>query len=620
MHLKILGILSTLRNFIKPPGQLLAPIFFFSYLQSQLAFAAGVPALPKDLTWLTSTNTKSLGSPDAQQGGSLNESLSTFPLTLRQVGPDSNGSFRSFMDDNDMGLVTIHPNTDEFLPELATHWAFDKNGKTVYFRLNKLARWSDGKPVVGTDFTFALEFYRSKHIFAPWNNTYYTEQVENIQAFKDDLGEIIAVTLPQAKPDMLYYTNMRPQPRHFYKLDENFINNYNWKIKPNTGPYQISQIKKGKSIVFKRKKDWWAKDLPWFKHRFNIDKIKIKVIRDISAQFEYLKKGKLDYQYLPFPDYWHEKTKIKEFDYGYIHKLMAYNDRPRSDSVLTLNESYEIFKDIRVREAFHYAMNVDKVISKVLRNDYNRLQGISRGFGDYTNPTIKARPFDLKKADELLDQAGWTKRNGQGIRTKGSSTLTATITYSQANLAPRLVILREEAKKAGIELKLQQMDGSAMWKSFLEKKHQVALVSWGTFFRPQYYGQYHSSNANKPQTNNFSNTADPNLDKLIEGFRSSTNPQKRIKIAHQIQQVVHDRAIQIPLFEVPYYRFAHWGWIKFPKQVGTKSSENFDYFGTSYGGLMWIDKAEKKRILDAKKKGVKLSPVTRLDETFRIKS
>ena len=65
----------------------------------------------------------------------------------------------------------------------------------------------------------------------------------------------------------------------------------------------------------------------------------------------------------------------------------------RSDYVLTLNTEYGPFKDPKVREALHYSMNVQKVIDSILRGDYHRLQGISRGYGKYTNLGVKAVPM-----------------------------------------------------------------------------------------------------------------------------------------------------------------------------------------------------------------------------------
>ena len=301
---------------------------------------------PKNIKWVTAKNIPLIASKNAQQGGSFYDYMPSFPLTLRDVGPDSNGSFRSNLDANKMSLVSMHPNTDEYIPSLATHWAIDKNNRTVYFKLDKAARWSDGKPVTGEDFLYTIEFMTSKHIVAPWYNEYFSKQIESVETTKlSDGSEVVAVTLPLAKPDIIYHANIAPTPKHFYgKIDKNFIKKFNWKIAPTTGPYQISEIKKGKKITFKKVKNWWAGDKEWFKNRFNINKIVLKVIRDNNVAFEYLKKGKIDYMMINFPDYWHDKTKIPEFENGYIHKLQAYNEKPRSDYLMIMNNDKELFQ------------------------------------------------------------------------------------------------------------------------------------------------------------------------------------------------------------------------------------------------------------------------------------
>ena len=231
----------------------------------------------------------------------------------------------------------------------------------------------------------------SKHIVAPWYNDYYEKQFESIKAAKLESGEeVVVVTLPLAKPDILYHTNLSPLPEHFYgELNKDFIKDFNWKIPPVTGPYRISKVKKGKQITFRKVENWWAADKEWFKNRFNIEKIVLKVIRDQNVAFEHLKKGKIDYMSINFPDFWHDKTKIPEFENGYIHKLQAYNEAPRSDYIMVMNNDHDLFKDINVRLGFQYSMNVDKVINQVLRGDYERLQAITRGYGKYTNKNSK---------------------------------------------------------------------------------------------------------------------------------------------------------------------------------------------------------------------------------------
>lgn len=601
-------------------------VAFCHALALSFAFASGMNPLlaaepPLNLRWETNANPPLIASPEAVTGGRMIASIDAFPLTLRQVGPDSPSSFRTLLDDNDMSLVTLHPNTDAWMPMLATHWAFDADGRTVYYRLNPAARWSDQKPLKATDFTYTLEFMRSPHIQSPWSNEYYTKTIESIQTFEEKGGtEVIAIRLVQPTLDRLLMTNIKPLPRHFYgQLDANFVTAFNWKIPPNLGPYTLTTLDKGKRVVFQRKKDWWAKDMPYFKHRFNVDEIVLKVVRDVQVAFEYLKAGDIDIMAIVGPDLWKSGTADDAFGKGYIHKLQAYNDTPRSDYVLILNASYGPFQDQRVRQAFAYAMNVQRVIDDLLKDGYQRLQGISQGYGPYTARDIKARPFDLAKADELFKQAGWGERNAEGIRIKNGQQLTATISYGQSNMTPRFVILQEDARKAGIDLKLQQMDPAQAFKSFRDKAHQIAFVAWNISYRPEYRARFHSSFANKPQTSNFSNTASPVLDQLIEEYEHASDDRKRIEKAHAIQNFVFQDSSYIPLFEVPYYRLAYWSWIQFPSVPGTKSTDGLSFFDSATGGLFWINRDRQASVNAARKRGERFPARTWIDDTFRVK-
>jgi microcin C transport system substrate-binding protein len=519
-----------------------------------------------------------------------------------------------------LSLVSLHPNQETWLPILATHWAFDPDGRTVYYRLNPAARWSDQQALKASDFTFTLDFMRSPHIQSPWHNEYYTKTIESIEVFQEKNGsEVLAIRLAQSTLDRLFMTNIKPMPRHFYgRLDASFVTQYNWKIPPNLGPYILTDLEMGKRVTFKRKKDWWAKDLPYFRHRFNVDTVSLKVVKDTQIAFEYFKAGELDILHLTNPDLWKKGSADDVFSQGYAHKLQAYNDVPRSDYALVLNSNYEPFQDIRVRRAFAHAMNVDRVINELLKDGYQRLQGISQGYGAYTAAGIKARPFDLAKADELFKQAGWHKRNAQGIRVKDGKALSATISYGQSNMTPRLVILQEDARKAGIELKLQQMDPALAFRSFRDKTHQIAFVAWSIAYRPEYRSRFHSSFAHKPQSSNYSNTASQVLDQLIEEYEHASDDRKRIEKAHAIQNFVFEDSSYITLFEVPYYRLAYWSWIQFPEIPGTKSTDGLSFFASATGGLFWIDGDRQKLVMAARKQGQRLPTRTFIDTTFRM--
>lgn len=587
------------------------------------------PKLPENLEWLTNNEDPVFASPEAVKGGTLNNWIQSFPLTLRTVGPDSNGSFRSNLLGNQMQLVVVHPNTGNLMPGLATHWAYGDDNKTMYFKLNPKARWSDGKPVSAHDFAFTFEFMRSEEIVDPWHANFFKDELDKATVY-DDLTFSVTTLKPRPREELHDHTSedMRPIPRHFFKDLKGFVKKYNWKIAPNTGPYQISQLKKGKSITFSRKKDWWAKDLKYNKNRFNVDKVKFTVIRDRNLAWEHFKKGKLDVFDTTLPLYWHEKAKGEIFDKGYVHKLWFYTESPQSSQGIWLNQDNEILKDRNVRLGIAHSFNIKKVNEQVLRGDYVIKQTISSGFGEFTNKNIRAREFDLDKANEYFAKAGWEKRGDDGIRVKDGKRLSLSVTYAYEQHTQRLVVLKEEFKRAGLELKLRKMDPAASFKSVLEKKHDLwwgALVggSW-----PQYWGQFHSDNAHKPQTNNFTNTDDPEMDRLIDAFRSSTDTAERAILAHQLQQLIHDQAAWIAGLDTPYIRNAYWRWIKLPDVPGTRLLGNrapyvFDYngaFEVSDGGQLWIDKKLKKETLKAKKQGNSFPVVTRIDKTFKLEN
>ncbi len=571
--------------------------------------------LPKDIVWLTNDSDPLFASPEAKKGGTLHMFIPSFPMTFRVVGPDSNSSFRSYFDSNNLSLILLHPNTENIMPSLATHWAFDKDKKTMYFKLNKNVRWSDGKPVTASDYTFALEFMRSKHIIAPWYNHHYTEEVDKVIVYDE---YTIAVISTKVRPELYLWADISPKPRHFYgRLDKDFVKTFNWKIEPNTGPYQVSDYQKGKYVKFKRKKNWWAKDLRYNKNRFNVDKVMINVIRDYNVAWEYFKKGEVDFFRITFPTYWHDKSKTPVVENGYVHKVWFYNDTRQSPFGLYMNKDKEIFKDINLRYAFAHAINIEKVIKKVLHNDYFRLEQAFMGYGRYTNDEISTRRFNLAKVKFYMEKAGW-KRGSDGIWEKGDMRYSVKVNYSSDTQTPRLVVIKEEAKKAGIELILQKMDGSASFKKTLEKKHDVVWMAWSTGFRPAYWQGYHSDNAHKTQTNNITNTDNPELDQLIITYRNSTDAEERIKYSKKIQQKIDDICVFVPSFMVPYCRFAYWRWWRFPEVPGTKNTDDLsDPFAE---GLFWFDSKLYEETLGAKKAKKKFKQVVLINETFKMKA
>lgn len=588
-----------------------------SILVLSVKFAVAA-SLPNDIVWLTNTTSPEWSSADAQKGGLLRLNISSFPPTLRTVGPDSNNSFRSFLLDNQMPLVDMQPNSGEVIPMLASHWAYDKDGKTVYYKIKKNARWSDGLPVTADDFLFALEFNRSKDIVAPWYNKHFSEEITEVVKFDSHTLAIVGARI-KPKKDLHYYYSLQPRAKHFHKLNQQWVSAFNWKIEPNTGPYKITKIRKGKSIKFKRKLDWWAQDEQYLRNRFNVDNVLIKVVRDPNTAFKYFERGELDVFNLTLPKLWHEKANGPMFQKGFIHKLSFYNQVEQGASGLFLNLDNQLLQDINVRKAIAHGLNFDKIIQQLLRNDYQRLPRFHTGYGKYSNDKVSPLGFDLKQAGAYLDAAGWNNKDQRGIRVKNNNRLSFTISYGNKLHEPQIIVLAEEAKKAGIELKPQYLESTSFYKNVIEKKHDIAWLGWSTGFRPAYWQHFHSDNAHKPQTNNVTNLSDENIDRLINQYRESTKEQERIMLAQELESEIAAQVIFIPSTMVPFTRAGFWRWLKLPESIATKSSQSlFNPFHSTQGGLFWIDAKSKIDSLSAKRSGKGFKASTIINNDYKV--
>jgi microcin C transport system substrate-binding protein len=604
------------------PGIMRVTAMLLPFCWSPFGWSATLPA---DLKWESNDTDPVYADPEAKRGGTFRDFMSSFPLTLRKYGPDSNGGFAAYVRETNLPLLSTHPVTRNPIPMLANQWAFGADNKTLYFRINPKARWSDGQPVTADDWVFTLKMMRSKEINDPWYNNYYSTQISEVTKFDDHTLAITSGT-EKSREDLLEALPFTPEPSHAIKLTANWVKEYNWKVLPVTGPYQIGELKKGKSVTFDRVKDWWGNDERYFQHRFNPDRIEIKVLRDQNIAWQHFLRGELDTFPLVMPNWWHDKSKTAEFEKGYIERLWFYNQTPQPPMGLYLNTADPLLSNLDVRLGIQHALALDKMIATLLRGDYQRLNTYGSGQGDFTNTDLKARPFDPALAREFFAKAGFTKTGPDGIlRNDKGQPLSLSITYTTAEHAQRLTLLREEAKKAGLNLELNLMDASAGFKSMLEKKHQSAWMAWSGGRYPAYWEHFHKVNANKPQTNNIMNIDDDRISALVEQYDKAFDFSKKADLSRQIQQRLYELASFVPAYQVPYTRAGAWRWVRLPKVPATPQSDLLYWpldgsnSGYSFGGLLWIDEAAKAQTRAAIKGGQTFPPVTITDSTYQQK-
>jgi microcin C transport system substrate-binding protein len=592
--------------------------------------------IPTDLIWEDGSDLAEFGSAAATRGGTQYSSIQDFPRTLRYVGPDSNGSFRRWLlDDIALSLAHAHPNqSDQFYPGLATQWAVSPERKTTFIKLNPAARWSDGEKVTADDYLFSFFFYRSKYIVAPWYNNWYGTMYTNITKYDD---YTISISIPNVKPNMHDRTlSLSPTPQHFYKeLGDDYVERYQWRFVPTTGAYQIKpeDIKKGRSITLSRVEDWWARDAKFWRYRFNANKIQFNIIRDTAKVFESFIRGDIDQFGLNLAEYWYDKLADdhESVANGYIHKTTFYNQHPRPTYGLWINSSKPLLDQKNIRIGINHAANWDLVIDKYFRGDYERLKSTADGYGEFSHPSLKPRSFDIKLALKHFALAGFTARGDDGILVDSNQQrLSFTLTTGYESLKDVLTILRQEAAKAGLDLRIEVLDSTAAWKKAQEKKHDILFSAFGVGLEmyPRYWETYHSVNAYdkafladgtinperkvKTQSNNLELVAVPEIDAMIDRYRASSDKQEMIQLAHRLDEALFDHASFSPGFKQSYFRIGYWRWIKHPEGFSQKHHSGSNQFFTH-----WIDQAAKKETLEARQSGKKFEPQIQIFDKYR---
>ena len=602
---------------------------------------SSIDNLPEDLKWMDGSDEQEFASPKAKKGGTWEVFMRDFPRTLRTIGPDANGAFRSYLlDYNVISLVHAHPNSDGYYPGLAKSWAVGKDGRTVYFRLDPQAKYSDGEKVKASDFFFFFYFMRSKHIQAPWYNDFYGKDKFQKVTLYDK--ETLSITFYKAKPDVVERVSIRAKPEHFYEeLDGEFLSKYQWNPEPTTGAYVAlpENVDKGKSVTLVRQNDWWADQKRFFRYRFNPQKIKVSVIRDYNKAFEVFLKGGVDMFGLAKTEFWYDKlpNNNKLVQNGYLSKVTFFNQTPPPSYALRINSQKPPFDDLNIRIGFHHAMNFDMVLEKIFRGDFVRMNTVADGYGGRSHPTLKAREFSVEKALEYFAKAGFKERGGDGILINSSGQrLSVELLTGYRHFEDVLVVLKEQAKKAGLELKLKVLEPTAAWKAANEKNHQVIFSAFNSFVElfPRFWEPFHSDNAyqevgdskfeengslkpnltTKVSTNNFTQTAVREIDHLINEYRDEEDLGRISEMAHQLSQMIHDHAVWVPAWKKPWLRIGHWNWVKFPEDWGPKESRDYEEFQ-----VFWIDETEKEKILKAMEAGESVTdkPTVRVYEKYK---
>jgi len=555
--------------------------------------------VPPYIIWETNTDDPPIGNPGAIQGGTLNYYIADYPLTFRLMGPNSNDAFAAWNRayTMDFSLVNRHPVTDNFIPWMATHWSIMEDFQTVYYRLDPDARWSDGKPITADDYVFCWKMMLSEYIVDPFYNNHAKDYFKSVEKVQDYILKIVG-TRPSWRP--LFDYNLFPMPRHAVGLGPDWVKQANNTFQLASGPYTVTEATPGQKVVFTRQKNWWGNGKHYFKGLYNVEKIVLRVLPH-ERDLDYFKKGELDFIRMPTAKIWAEEMDFEALKKGWAHRKRVFVDYPAGISGLHMNLGAPIFQNKDFRKAMQYIFPFELINSKLMYNSYYRQVSAFEGT-EYVNPDLKPYGFNPGKAREHLQKAGYKKRGNDGIlvdekRNRASFSLI----YGSKSIERHLTVVQQVYKKAGVEIKLNLLEGATAFNRGLERKYEMILSGRTSGMYPSPYQYFHSKFKEVTGNNNIWGFGAPETDKLIETYMFDLDKTKRLDAMGKLDKIIWDEAFYIPFWDAPYIRIIYWDHVCFPPSFFPKRTQQLTDWQ-----VFWIDPNKKARLETAMKKGENL--------------
>ena len=535
--------------------------------------------------WETNTSFDLVGDPRAVKGGLLKEYVLDFPGTLRTEGPESNSALNYMIGPMVYeSLLTIHPTTLDYMPVLATHWQVSADKSTYRFRINPNARWADGQPVSADDVVASWTFRMDKGLQDPSNQMTFGK-------FEKPVAESKYIVSVKSKVlnwrNFLYFSGMSILPAHVLKNVDGatYLKDYNFKLMPGSGAYTVDEadIVKGKSVTIRRRTDYWAE-----KHRRNVglnnfDEIRETVVRDQKLAFEMFKKGDIDDYYVNVSREWVEEMDFDRVQRGLVQKRKIFNDSPSGFSGIAFNTRKEPFSDIRVRKGLTLLQNRDELIKKLFFNEYVPLNSYYAG-GIYENQRNPKNLYDQQAALQLLAEAGWKDRDGQGRLTKNGQPLTLELLYSGKGSEAWMTVYQEELRKLGIGLNLRLVTPETLFKLVMDRNFGMVSMAWGALLFPNPETSFGSELADQQNNNNITGFKDARVEELLKQYDKEYDPKKRIAQIQEIDGILANSYQYILRWDVPFQRVAYWNRFGHPEGYLTRIG---DY--TDMTALWWVD-------------------------------
>ncbi|HEX2193681.1 MAG TPA: ABC transporter substrate-binding protein [Candidatus Limnocylindria bacterium] len=444
----------------------------------------------------------------------------------------------------------------EFIPELATEWSVAEDGVTWTMTIRDDAVFHDGEPVTAEDVAFSIQLYKDTQDF-PYLPS-YASYFETIEAPDDT-----TVVLTTAEPIGNFEANivfMYVLPKHIWEDVEDPIEFQNEEM-IGSGPFALGEFRRREFARLEANADYWN-GAPF------VDEVIFQTIRNADARIQALINGEVDAVAEVPPT---AVPSLRNAENVHLHvadvaaggsirdilfNMVAPEDCPREEGGECTG--HPALQEVEVRRALAMAVDKQQLIDVALLGLGSQGVGfVPPGLGDYFIGTEADIPYDAAGANALLDQAGYTDTDGDGIREckAGQDCPTGDLTLrfhyaDDIDTAPREAELLQDMWAAiGVRIEIQGLDPDTLTSICCPTfGYDIILWGWGSDPDPGFLLGV-TTCAEIPTGYSETGYCNEEYDQLYEEQGTETDREARIAIVHQMQQMLLD---DVP-YIVPFY-------------------------------------------------------------------
>ena len=365
-----------------------------------------------------------------------------------------------------------------------------------------------------------------------------------------------------------------------------------------SGPYKIGPVKFGKDITYVRDPDYWARELNVRRGTANFDRILVKIYRDNTARLEALKAGEFDLMAFYSAGDWARRVNGKRFDSGELVKGEFQHKLPTGFQSYVLNTRRPLLQDVRVHEALGLAVDYEWMNRQMFYNSYTRVSGLfgntscaasglpsaeelalmdplrgqipAAAFGIAYTPPRTDQPKDpavgglrenLRRAQQLLAEAGWTVQSGTLRNAQGQAFV---LEYLDSNEGGARVVTpwMRNLEKLGITLRFRPVD-FALYQQRLQKfDFDITTIAYAGTANPgqEYADLFGSQAADTEDSGNLAGVKSAAVDSIISLMVSAKTEAQYRAACRTLDRVISHSHVLLPQWFAGTHRMAYNAW------------------------------------------------------------